>query len=116
MNRRTELSHLLLAGQQAEAEAPPVNTARALDRVWSAAAHEGLVSGPPPLGTYTQPLLPPPPQPPRRGLDWRQVAVIVMIVIGALVVSGSVILWQHANSGQQLINTEIPTDGGGGGE
>lgn len=107
MNKRTELALLLRAGQQIEAQTPPSNASRGLDRIWSAAARDGLVSPAPPCVPY------PPPYPAPSSPSWR--IALIAVIIAALAVAGSVVVWQHVNSGRMLINTEIPSGGDSGG-
>jgi hypothetical protein len=114
------LTLLLLAGQEYEAETPPPDGTRPLDRLWSAAAQEGLVSPTPPVVER-------PPAPttgparqsmaPRRRLtnrEWRKIALIVAVIC-LLAAAGSAVVWERANQGQDLINQEIPSGGGGDG-
>jgi hypothetical protein len=101
VNKRTEMAYLLRTGQEVEAAAAPYDPG-SLDRIWAVAAHQGLVSPTPPLPAH---------QPARIAVRavvrWRRFALIVAI-IGMLALAGSAVLWQHVNSGRQLINTDIP--------
>lgn len=109
--RHAELGLLLRAGQEYEA-----GSAAPLDRLWSAAAQQGLVASPtpptveqPPAATTRHPRRPVA-RPHLVSRRWRQVALIVSI-IALLTVAGSVVVWEHLNMGTDLIQNDIPAGG-----